>query len=227
MSHGRLFTRRQHPLTTAELARPENPSYNSKAIPGKHLQRTNDPMATSRHIEKMIEAAGVLLRAESSRRLGRLRLLKLMYIGNRRAIKELGTPIFVAQACAMKHGPVLTEVYELIKEEHSATDRWATFFARDGRDVRLLTQPPIGALSRAEVEILQKVSDEVALLDDFELVELTHGFEEWDRNYPDKFANESRPIPFEEIVRFASPDRAELILGEAADREAFDHLFST
>jgi uncharacterized phage-associated protein len=179
------------------------------------------------NIEKAIEAAGVLLRAEHSRQMSRLRLLKLLYIANRRAIKELSQPIIAGKSVAMKHGPVLSEVYDLIKEEHPSTARWAHFFARDGRDVRLVKQPPVGELSTAEIEILQKISDELALMNDWEIVDITHRFGEWDAHYPNKDALESHPIPFEDIVRCASPDSADSILGHVAQRQEFDRLFAS
>ena len=155
--------------------------------------------------EKAIEVAGVLLRMEGSRTMSRLRLIKLIYIANRRAIKELGRPILRSPIFAMKHGPVHDEVYKMISENHPAAGKWATFISRQGqRDLHLDKQPAVKKLSTSEIAILQKVSDELATLDDWSIADLTHQFDEWRRHYPDPTENTSRPIPLEDVVSVGS-----------------------
>jgi uncharacterized phage-associated protein len=187
------------------------------------LQRRDD-------VEKAVEAAAVLLRMESSRQLSRLRLVKLLYIAHRRAIRDTGIPLLRSEVVAMKHGPVHSEVLDLINENHRAIHRWAKFIKTDGpRNVQLIEQPSVSELSHEEIEILQRVSRELEEFSDWEVAELTHTFQEWDRNYPDKNANTSYPIPFEQVIEFAtrSRDDADEIIQHLRDEQEFDELFSS
>lgn len=180
-------------------------------------------------VEKAIEAAGVLLRKESARRMSRLRLVKLLYIANRRALKELGRPLLASKVVAMQHGPVHSEVYSLINEDHPQTDRWASFIGCEGpRDVKLLKQTRTGKLSKLEVEILRRTVDDHATFNDWEIAELTHTFGEWDKNYPDRSENTSRPIPMDDIVRNAvqNDQVADYILDDLHEQADFDRLFA-
>lgn len=183
----------------------------------------------SSDVQKAVEAAGVLLRMESTARMGRLRLLKLLYIANRRAINELGRPILRGPVVAMKHGPVHSAVFDLIKENHVDADRWATFIRRDGpRNLHLVKQPPLGTLSKLEIEILQTVFDDLSGMEDYEIVDLTHSFPEWENNYPNKSESTSRPIPLEDLVRSAAQESdVESILEAIRDQEDFDRLFAS
>ena len=64
---------------------------------------------------KIVEAAAVLLRSSQHGRMGRLRLLKLLYIADRESLRETGRPIVGTKLVAMDLGPVHSEVYDLIK----------------------------------------------------------------------------------------------------------------
>src|SRR4051794_11299600 len=119
-------------------------------------------------ILKVAQACAVLLKNEPSRRMSRLRLLKLLYIADREYLKERGRPITGDCVAAMDHGPVLSRTYDLIKGTDVAFATWRRYFRNAGpRDVELEEDPGIGKLSRFEVEKLQHVSERLADMDDW------------------------------------------------------------
>src|SRR5580704_14197102 len=107
--------------------------------------------------EKKIEAVAVLLRAEGNR-VDRLRLLKLLYIADREALKERGCPIVGGRVVAMRHGPLHGEVYNLIKGEHESDQLWSEHFSSEGNTLSLLKDPGRLELSPYEIEKLDRKS---------------------------------------------------------------------
>jgi len=174
-------------------------------------------------IRKTIEAVGVLIGFDHALRLGRLRLLKLLYIADRESLQETGRPMLGARAVAMDHGPLHSEVLDLIKGEHIHEPEWSRFFRNDGYRVERIEDPGRASLSRYEIEKLIEVSERFANMDDWEVAERTHAFAEWERNAQ---RGTSRPIPFEDIIDAVgrSPEKDE-ILQDAKDRAVADRLF--
>src|SRR5580700_367699 len=85
-------------------------------------------------IEKTIQAIGVLFRHDGVRRMNYMRLLKLLYIADREAVKETGRPITGGPLMAMERGPVLQEVYDLIRGQHAAMPFWDRYFRKNRYD---------------------------------------------------------------------------------------------
>jgi len=183
-------------------------------------------MISKLNVDKAIQAAGVLLRHDG-KQMTRLRLLKLLYIADRRSLKETGAPILGSSLVALKHGPLHSEVLDLINGEHVCEPLWSAYFLNEGRNIELQVEPPVGLLSRHEIETLHKVSDELVQLSDWDVADITHGFEEWLKNYPDPQENTSRPIPFEDVIdAVGRSDDKEAILQDLKDDEAFDRFFA-
>ena len=177
-------------------------------------------------VEKAIQAVGVLLRREG-KRASRLRLLKLLYIADRISLQKTGTPILGSKVVALKHGPVHSAVFDLIKGEHIDEPSWSRHFRNVGRDVVLEEEPEVGKLSRYEIELLNEVVDQRINLSDWDVAEETHGFEEWRKSYPDPSESTSRPIPLEVLIDAVGrgADKAE-ILRDMSDSEAFQRFFA-
>ena len=159
----------------------------------------------------------------------RLRLMKLMYIANREMFKKHGRPILIARASALQKGPVLSEVYDLVNGGRSDEAAWGRYVRNVGpREVQLIEDPSADSLSPAELEILNNVTDDFAQYDDWEIVELTHGFEEWRGNYPDPEANTSHPIETEDILQAVGMGEfAEKIVRDLQDEEDFERIFAS
>jgi uncharacterized phage-associated protein len=178
-------------------------------------------------VEKAIQAVGVLLRREG-KKASRLRLLKLLYIADRLSLQKVGAPILGSKIVAMKHGPVHSAVLDLIKGEHIDEPLWSKHFRNEGRDVVLEVEPGVGKLSRYEIELLGEVVDQRTNLSDWDIADETHGFEEWQKTYPNPSESTSRPIPLELLIAAVGrgADASE-ILQDLDDSEAFNRFFAS
>jgi uncharacterized phage-associated protein len=174
-------------------------------------------------IQKAIEAAGVLAGFESTSRISRLRLLKLLYIAERESIAETGRPILGSVVVAMPHGPLHSVVLDLIKGVHIQEPQWSAVFHNDGYHVTRKQDPGRSSLSRYEIEKLTEVSERHADDDDWEVAKITEEFGEYRRNYKD---GSSRKIPLEHVVEAVGrSDDKNAILEDIADRDIADRLF--
>ena len=173
---------------------------------------------------KAVQAAAVLLRKER-KRMTQLRLLKLLLIADRTSIKEMGFPILGSKIVAMENGPVHSAIYDLIKGNHPDEPIWSKYIMTDGpRDVLLADEPELSKLSRPEIALLSRVSDDLAQRDDWAISTLTRGFPEWTQFYREETSTE---IPLEALIEGVGrgPEKDE-ILQDLRDAEAFDRFFS-
>jgi len=175
--------------------------------------------------EKIIEAVAVLVALERTKTISRLRLLKLLYIADRESIRETGRPIVGTKVCAMRNGPVHSEIYDLIKGQHRDEPLWGRHFRTDGYRIELAEDPGRSRLSRYEIAKLTDVSERRAYDDDWDVAAETHDFPEYQKNYRE---GTSTPIPFEDILEGVgrSADRA-AVLQDARDKAVADELFGT
>ena len=178
-------------------------------------------------VDKLIQAAAILLKATPPERMSYLRLLKLLYIADRESIQETGRPITGDEVVAMQHGPVLSRAFDCVKGTDYASQEWGRYIQRSGPyDIELVQDPGVARLSRYEVMKLQDVSRRHEELDQWELVEVTHQFEEWVKNQPD--AVERSPIPVRDILQAVGlGEQAEEILAEAREYREMQKLLQS
>ncbi len=173
------------------------------------------------HFDRALQASACLLRLDG-KRMGYLRLLKLLYIADREWLAEAGEPITGDRAVAMKQGPVLSGVYELIKGNGSKAGVWDDHIRTEDYAVELVADPGRGDLSRGIVEKLTEVSARYRDLDDWELSEETHTFREW----ADHYKGGANPIPWEDVL--LAQGKAEMVAAvgrDEATRKVFDDVF--
>ena len=175
--------------------------------------------------DKAIQAAAYLLRRESSHQMNYMRLLKILYIADRESIRLTGRPITGDRVAAMKQGPVLSEILDLIQGVHLRYPEWAEFIQRDEYNVRLVREPGLANLSRFEIETLERVAEEHRSHDEWGMVEFTHEFPEWQKNDPGD-SMRMNWIPFGDVLEAVerSADLTEIEEDAKADR-AFARLF--
>ena len=178
--------------------------------------------------ERRATAAASLLLQLAGGSMEYLRLIKLLYYADRESLDLLGRPISGDRYVSMKHGPVLSHVYNLVK---------ATVFGRrpnggghwidrigvvDRYSLCLAKQPDTGALSEAEIDILTQVFHRYRDRDKWELVKASHELPEW--YDPGESATE---IPIEEILQVLGKSEAdkEDIRQRALEAAHFDHIF--
>jgi uncharacterized phage-associated protein len=175
-------------------------------------------------LKKTIEATATLLRLAPHRMMGRKRLLALLYLADRESLKRTGRPIIGGRLVAMDHGPIHSEVYDLIKGGHSAQANWSRHFQNDNFYVRLAHDLGVSALSRYEVGILNEISEEYQGYDDWDVADATHKFSEYTQNYQ---AGTSRPISLVQLVEAVGRAKeTDAILKDAEEKGFFDKMFA-
>lgn len=129
---------------------------------------------------KAAQAGALLLRLRGSR-MSYIKLLKLMYLADRRSLVESGLPITGARMVSMPHGPVLGEVYDRITWEPDGPNEWSSLIGAPGNyEVELVAlDEELDRLSPYEVEVIQDVFEKYGRLDRWALVRLTQELPEW------------------------------------------------
>ena len=173
--------------------------------------------------DKTIQAVAFLLRRETSKEMNYMRLIKILYIADRESIKRTGRPITGDRVAAMPQGPVLSELYDLIKGTHLRSPELARFFKKEDYKIRLVEDPGLANLSRFDIETIERVAEEFRAFNEWELVELTHKFPEWRKNSPDE--SQMKWISFTDILEALGRAPDPEIEEEAMEERAFARLF--
>ncbi len=150
-----------------------------------------------------------------------LKLMKLMYLAERRSYQQYGEPIIGDALVSMPNGPVLSNTLDLINfgSQNNFDGGWDTLIAeRSGRDMALKSpdlmssEEDLRELSESDVEILQSIWSEFGNKSAHWLREYTHRHEncpEWED--PD---GSSVPIKLEtlfEALGFSEAERNVLL----------------
>ncbi|MCA9260133.1 MAG: SocA family protein, partial [Planctomycetales bacterium] len=130
-------------------------------------------------------------------RMNYMRLLKLLYIAERESLRDSGGAIIGGSVVAMKRGPVLDEVYALIKNQHRMSAEWSKHFQTSRYHLIMHSDPGMTSLSRFMTRKLNEVADRYLDDDEWDMVEHTHQFPEWIKNDP---GESSQSIPLQDIL---------------------------
>lgn len=146
---------------------------------------------------KASEAAAHFLRRHGGS-MPYLKLIKLLYLADRKSLGETGYTITGDHFVSMDRGPVLSRVYDLIKCQPGGELTVWRDHIESGNDfaVRLIGDPCPTRLSLYEEGVLDAVYDEFGAKTAWNLVAYTHSLPEW-RN-PN---GSSIPIDPREIMR--------------------------
>ncbi len=149
---------------------------------------------------KATAAASFLLRLAGGH-MHYLELIKLLYYADRESLDLYGQSITGDRYVNMRHGPVLSGVYDLVKHTLFAPKpsggAWGTCITKRSRwELDLKRQPESTPLSEAECELLERVFKERRERTRWSLRDKTHGLPEWE----DPGAS-SQPLPIEQILR--------------------------
>ena len=176
--------------------------------------------------EKVVESAAVILKETANCELNYMKFLKLLYSADRESIKETGTPITGDKPIAMRHGPVLSIIYNLLMERaDKGSEVWGQFFEKDGLMLRLIDDPGEAELCQYEIDKLREVFERYKDKNPWELNVITHEFEEWKRNDP---GQSSQSIPLEHIIdAVGRSDDMDDLLQARSDSQYFSELFDT
>jgi uncharacterized phage-associated protein len=183
-------------------------------------------MAQPLDVRKIIQAIAVLLHSDRCHRMSYLRLLKLLYIADRESWAQTGHGMFGDKVVAMKHGPVLSGVYYLVESNHPESAIWNEFLRKDGYQLELIDDPGTGELSPYEENKLREIAERFKDADEWDVVNVTHTFPEWLRNWhSEKRIGNVCDIALEDILAAVCRSRdIDAITEEAAVTEAEDAL---
>ena len=159
------------------------------------------------------QAASILLdRAGGS--MEYIKLIKLLYLADRAALIETGSPITGDHYVSMKHGPVPSKVLNLIKQPMPREDSiWHQYVQRQHFDAVLVDTAACDQLAEYDADLLNSVFDSYGSWRSWAVVDHTHSLPEW----TDPGAT-SIPIDPADILRYAGFDPYELRLAvEQAD----------
>lgn len=147
--------------------------------------------------KKATQCAAYLLRLRGGR-MSYLKLVKLLYLADREALKRWGSPITTDCYYSMPKGPVVSNIYNLMREEEDKA-YWSSYITPPlGQfELALTALPcPTGELSRAEEKLLTDIFAEFGQMTRWQLVDYTHTLPEWKDPQ-----GTSSPIHIEEILR--------------------------
>ncbi len=153
-------------------------------------------------VRKAVQAIGVLLHTTGRRQLEYLAIMKLLYIADRESWKETGCSITGDAPLAMKNGPVLSGVYDLITHDtEQGLAYWTQFIHQEDYDLVLKADPGNEMLSPYEIKKLAEVARRHEKDDWRQLIRVTHDLPEWQWNNPEEFGCKMKPIPLEDILK--------------------------
>lgn len=174
------------------------------------------------NLNKAMQAVGVLLEFESTPRMDKLRLVKLLYMADRQALRETGKPIIGTRVVAMDNGPLHSDILDLINGEHVREPEWTHFFHLDGYHVVMRADPGRALLSSYEIEKLRRVSEDMLHCSTYDVVEITHGFDEWKKHQQ---GGTSTVIPLKDILdAVGKRDCLDSILENASARKVLEDV---
>ena len=184
--HKRLRTLRKH------LAKSLGKSPTLKHVPGVSTLRFKfDPKKTA-------QAVAFLLRLSNNKRT-KFFVVKMLYAADRRQMRRAGVPITGAAPVSMEHGPVLSEVLDLLNGVRS-DPLWKNHISTASRDTHLIhlkKDLPDNLLTENEKKSLCIAHEVFSKMTKDEAEEYCHrNFKEWVA--PGKT---SKPIDFETIYK--------------------------
>lgn len=143
---------------------------------------------------------GILLIASRAHNSTFHKISKVMYLADKEHLAQYGRLIFGDSYVAMKHGPVPSETYDMLKAVRG--DGWTKFMdeaedafqVKNGKEVIPLKSPDLEVFSESDLECLEKTLENYGSKTFQELTDITHD-QAWDS------VDENDLIDLEQIIR--------------------------
>ncbi|MFV8985328.1 Panacea domain-containing protein [Serratia fonticola] len=131
--------------------------------------------------QKVAQMAAYLLHKRGGR-MAYLKLMKLLYLSDRKSLIDYGDMMSGDRLFSMKHGPVLSETLDLMRNTNrKGGDSWGQWIEKHGNDVQLKVNihemggiEAFDELSKAEIRILDQVYGVYGHMNRFEVRDMTH-----------------------------------------------------
>jgi uncharacterized phage-associated protein len=160
--------------------------------------------------ESVVTQMAAYLLKKRGNRMAFIKLIKLLYLAERKAVSKWGEPISGDHFVSMPHGPVLSQTYELIRSQPAPgevspwhdlikdEDNYEVSLSRDVED--------FDELSKAEMRILDEIYAEYGKMGRFQIRDFTHDCcQEWEDPNGSSF-----PIKLESILRAMGRDEEQV-----------------
>lgn len=157
---------------------------------------------------KAAQMAAFFLGQAPEKRLAHLKLMKLLYLAEREAVRCFGWPMAGDRLVSMPHGPVLSKTLNLMDgDTESQNGGWEDWISdKENHEVALRhahDPSSFDELAPAEVSVLQTVWAKFGAMDKWEIRDWTHKHcAEWrDPNgssYPIQYETLARALGFDE-----------------------------
>lgn len=144
--------------------------------------------------KKSIQAISYLANKSERRTINKLKLVKLLWIADKYHLIKYGRPILKDRYCAMKFGPVQTEMLDLLKKEN--IDYINENLIKHQYSLTAIKEPETLLFSESDLEVLDLVWERFGLIDNFALAELSHYYPEW-RKFEDDIKNPNKPSSYD------------------------------
>ena len=185
-------------------------------------------MTPAFHLSRTTQAVAHLLKLHHAKQVGKLRLVKLLYIAERESLAEYKLPITSDTPFAMKQGPILSTTHSLLRDVGNEGDLayWTRFIGVDGTEVFLKEDPGHGKLCKAIRAKIEEVHKRFKDVEDEELIEATHQFAEWRKSWDIRGNKGSIEFSWEDALaaQGVSEEDIRRVREECALKEKLDHL---
>jgi uncharacterized phage-associated protein len=126
------------------------------------------------------------LAIKSGGRIGKLKVLKLIFFADRYHLRKYGRPITNDEYFAMSYGPVASSVKDIAESSEFLGDNereYATpFLAPEGHEVVSKAGHDSKVFSNSDLESLEFAWNKFGRFSDFDLVKITHRYPEWKKH---------------------------------------------
>lgn len=151
--------------------------------------------------------------------MSKLKLLKLMYLAERRSLKHRGLPMICDRIVCMKHGPVLSETYNMIDYlSQKPGDRWQLTRPQHGRTVSLKSdKAQLDHLSKNDLRTIERVWGRFGHMSPWMLSRYTHTLPEYSNP-----GDSATSLSYLTILQALGVNGAKFLAGEIEFQMALD-----
>jgi uncharacterized phage-associated protein len=132
--------------------------------------------------------------------MSKYKLIKMLYIIDREAMRKWGEPLTCDVPVSMEHGPALSNIYDLTKGAAPYyRDYWSKYVSDandENHQVTKVATPQYDLLSKNEIRLIEGIYNEFKRFTWKQLKDHTHGFEEYE-----DVGKGSKSIKFQTILK--------------------------